>query len=109
VRAAGGGSIAHLDAKTPFGFCTSAFLPIPPQTPKHLGFGVFMPSELRRGTLFVWSENACVMAKKKTKTCVPLVFGLTDFLFVGGHIFRQFKSRLMPPELPGCWVNSRRL
>jgi hypothetical protein len=32
-------AIAHL-AETPFGFCTSAFLHITPQTPKHLGFPV---------------------------------------------------------------------
>jgi hypothetical protein len=33
-------------------------------------------------------------------TFVPLIFGLTDFFF-GGHISRQFKSRVMLPELPG--------
>jgi hypothetical protein len=90
-------SIAHL-AETPFGFCTSAFLPIPPQTPKNLGFKVFMPSKLRPRH-FIWSENACVMAEKKP--FVPLISGPTDFLFFGGHSFRQFKSRPMPPELPG--------
>jgi hypothetical protein len=39
--------------------------------------------------------------KKKKKAFVPLISGSTDFLFFGGHIFWQFKSRLMPPELPG--------
>jgi hypothetical protein len=33
------------------------------------------------------------------------LFGLgypaNGFFFFGGHIFRQFKSGLMPPELPG--------
>jgi hypothetical protein len=48
---------------------------------------------------FIWSENACVMAKKKKLW--PLISGSTEFLFFGGHIFRQFKSGLMPPELPG--------
>jgi hypothetical protein len=43
--------IAHL-AETRFGFCTSGFLPITSQTPKHLGFRVFMPFRVRRGTPF---------------------------------------------------------
>ena len=46
-----GGSIAHL-AETPFGFSTSTLLPITPQTPKHLGFGVIMPFRVRRDTPF---------------------------------------------------------
>jgi hypothetical protein len=45
--------IAHLaETETPFGFLASTFLPITTQTPKHLGFGVFMPSKLRRDTPF---------------------------------------------------------
>jgi hypothetical protein len=43
--------IAHL-AETPFGFSTSTLLPITPQTPKHLGFGVIMPFRVRRYTPF---------------------------------------------------------
>jgi hypothetical protein len=57
--------IARL-AETPFGFCTSAFLPIPPQTPKHLEFGVFMPSKLRRDTLFGLKMPASWRNEKKT-------------------------------------------
>jgi hypothetical protein len=75
------GCIAHL-AETPFGFCTSAFLPIPPQTPKHLGFGVFMPSELRRDTLFGLKMPASWRNKKKTKN-----FCTSDFRFNGFFIF----------------------
>ena len=44
-------AIAHL-AETPFGFSTSTLLPITPQTPKHLGFGVIMPFRVRRDTPF---------------------------------------------------------
>ena len=47
----GAGGIAHL-AETPFGFSTSTLLPITPQTPKHLGFGVIMPFRVRRYTPF---------------------------------------------------------
>jgi hypothetical protein len=73
--------IAHL-AETPFGFCTSTFLPIPPQTPKHLGFGVFMPSKLRRDTSFGLKMPASWRNEKKNqKTFVPLISGSTDFYF----------------------------
>jgi hypothetical protein len=61
-----------------------------------------MPSKLRRDTLFGLKMPAsCRNEKKNQKTFVPLISGSTDFLFFGGHIFRQFKSRLMPPEFPG--------
>ena len=97
----GAATIAHL-AETPFGFLASTFLPITTQTPKHLGFGVFMPFGVRRDTPFglkmlaSWRNGI-----SDYRTFVPLIFGLTDFLFFGGHMFRQFKSILMPPELPG--------
>jgi hypothetical protein len=57
-----------------------------------------MPSKLRRDTLFGLKMPA---SWRKKKASVPLISGSTDFLFFGGHVFRQFKSRLMPPELPG--------
>ena len=57
-------SIAHL-AETPFGLFASTFLPITPQTPKHLGFGVFMPSKLRRDTLFGLKMPASWRNEKK--------------------------------------------
>jgi hypothetical protein len=50
-------SIAHL-AETPFGFLASTFLPITPQTPKHLGFGFAMPFRVRRDTPFVLKTPA---------------------------------------------------
>jgi hypothetical protein len=49
--------IAHL-AETPFGFSTSTLLPITPQTPKHLGFGVIMPFRVRRDTPFALKTPA---------------------------------------------------
>jgi hypothetical protein len=78
--------IAHL-AETPFGFCTSDFLPTPPQTPKHLGFGIFMPSKLRRDTLFGLKMPASWRNEKKPKTFVPLISGSTDFFYFSVVIF----------------------
>jgi hypothetical protein len=51
----------------------------------------------------IWPKNACVMAKWHFRLPNFLASDIrpTDFLFFGGHIFRQFKSRPMPPELPG--------
>jgi hypothetical protein len=82
--------------------CTSAFLPKPPRTPKELGFGGFRPSKLRLDIPFGLKTSASWRNSiSDYQTFVPLVFWLTDFLFFGGRIFRQFKSRPMPPELPG--------
>jgi hypothetical protein len=93
--------IAHL-AETRFGFCTSAFLPKPPRTPNELGFGGFRPPKLRRDTPFGLKTSASWRnGISDCRTFVPLTFGLTDFWFFGCHIFRHFKSRPMPPELPG--------
>jgi hypothetical protein len=77
-----GKRIAHL-AETPFAFCTSAFLPITPQTPKHLGFGVFMPSKLRRDTLFGLKMPTSWRNEEKKKN-----FCTSDFRFNGIFIFR---------------------
>jgi hypothetical protein len=61
-----------------------------------------MPSKLRRDTLLGLKMPASWRNEKKTKKLLYLLIsGPTDFLFFGGHIFRQLKSILMPPELPG--------
>jgi hypothetical protein len=97
--------IAHL-AETPFGFLTSTLLPITPQTPKHLGFGVIMPFRVRQDTPFGLKTPASwPMAKCEMDFSTPNFstsdIRPTDFLIFSGHIVRQFKSRPMPPELPG--------
>jgi hypothetical protein len=63
-----------------------------------------MPFEVRQGTPFGLKMPAsCVMAKWHFRPPDFLTSDIwpTDFLFFGGHMFRQFKSRPMPPELPG--------
>ena len=93
--------IAHL-AETRFDFLASTFLPMPPQTQKHLGFGIFVPFRVRRDTPFGLKMPASWRnGISDYRTFCLQLFGLTEFFIFGDHIFRQFKSILLLRELPG--------
>ena len=94
-------AITHL-AETPFVFLPSTFLPTDSRTPKELEFGGFRPSKLRRGAPFGLKTPASWRnGISDYRTFCLQLFGLTDFLIFGDHIFRQFKSILLLRELPG--------
>jgi hypothetical protein len=68
--------IAHL-AESRFGFSASTFLPMALQTPKHLGFGVFMPFRVRRDTPFGLKMPAsCDMRHGEMTFSTTKLFGL---------------------------------
>jgi hypothetical protein len=71
------------------------------KTPKHLGFRVYMPFRVRRDTpLGLKMPASWRNGISDYRTFWPRISGQRIFFF-GGHIFLQFKSKLLLRELPG--------
>jgi hypothetical protein len=78
--------IAHL-AESRFGFSASTFLPMALQTPKHLGFGVFMPFGLKMPAS--WRNDIF-----DYQTFRPQIFGQRIFYFSVIVVFGSLSRNL---------------
>jgi hypothetical protein len=95
-------SIVHL-AETRFGFSTSTFLPITPQTPKRLGFRVFVPFRVRRDTPFGLKMPAHGEMAFSTTEVFDLGYPANGNFFSVVICFGSLSQNqcLLPPKLPG--------